>query len=128
MSITQFQVPNACWRSWILLGLLGLTLLSSSSSWANNLPTTIERVKPSVVGIGTYQETRQPRAQIRGTGFAVADGRHVITNFHVVPDKLNRERKEFLAAFVPAGGSQAQARGATMIAQDEAHDLALLRI
>ncbi len=110
---------------WLVLGLL---LVSSWGVWANNLPTTIERVKPSIVGIGTYQETRQPRAQIRGTGFVVADGRHVITNHHVIPDKLNKERKEFLAAFVPAGGSQAQARGARVIAQDQAHDLALLRI
>jgi len=111
-----------------LLGGLLLLVMGASAVFANNLPATIERVKPSVVGIGTYQETRRPRAQIRGTGFAVADGRHLITNHHVVPDKLNKGRKEFLAAFVPAGGSEVQARGAKVIAQDEAHDLALLRI
>ena len=113
----------------ILASTLGLTLLLSTSGlWANDLPATIARVKPSVVGIGTFQETRQPRMQLRGTGFIVADGRHLITNHHVLPERLNEERREFLAAFVPKGGSQAQARPARLVAQDEARDLALLRI
>ncbi|MBK1704664.1 serine protease [Halochromatium glycolicum] len=95
---------------------------------AADLPSTIEQVKPSVVGIGTYQETRQPRAQVRGTGFVVADGRHVITNHHVLPDQLNKERREFLAVLIPAEGPKAQVRPARPVAKDEAHDLALLRV
>ena len=41
------------------------------------LAQTIERNKPSVVGIGTFLKTRSPSAQFVGTGFAVADGRFV---------------------------------------------------
>lgn len=48
----------------------------------------IAAVKPSVVAIGTYAENRSPRARMIGTGFAVADGRHVVTNAHVVDVKL----------------------------------------
>ncbi|NBC49786.1 MAG: trypsin-like serine protease [Gammaproteobacteria bacterium] len=99
-----------------------------SAPHAGDLPSTIAQVKPSIVGIGTYQETRQPRAQVRGTGFVVADGRHVITNHHVLPDQLNEERREFLVVLIPAEGSKAQVRPARPVAKDEAHDLALLRV
>ncbi|MFP4075716.1 MAG: serine protease [Halochromatium sp.] len=145
MGITMFQVGKSRWEKGLLtrllparltgrlaalpLRLLGMALLlGTSGPWASELPATIERITPSVVGIGTYQETRQPRMQLRGTGFVVADGRHLLTNSHVLPDRLNEERREFLAAFVPKGGSQAQARPARLVAQDEARDLALLRI
>lgn len=95
---------------------------------ASDLPSTIEQVKPSVVGIGTYQETRQPRALVRGTGFVVGDGRHVITNHHVLPEQLSAKRREFLAVLVPAGGSNAQVRPARPVAKDQSHDVALLRV
>lgn len=42
------------------------------------LPDAIERVKPSIVGVGTVQHTRRPPSEFRGTGFVVGDGRHVI--------------------------------------------------
>ena len=35
---------------------------------------TIARVKASVVGVGTFERTRAPPFQFRGTGFAVGDG------------------------------------------------------
>ena len=63
------------------------------------LPDTIERVKPAIVGIGTVQKTRRPPGVLGGTGFVVADGNHVITNAHVIPEKLNTRYHEFLAVF-----------------------------
>lgn len=96
---------------------------------ANELADTIEQVKRSVVGVGTWQEIRSPRAKLLGTGFVVGDGRHVVTNDHVVPGILDSERNEFIAV-VLAGpdGRQAEVRRAERVALDAGHDLALLRI
>jgi serine protease Do len=92
-----------------------------------DLPDTLERIKPGIVAVGTLQATRQPPAVLLGTGFVVADGRHVITNAHVLPARLDAERQESLAVF-SGSGAQGTARRATRILVDEEHDLALLRI
>jgi len=114
------------WASVLIVGVcLGLM---SVSAWATELPETIERVKPSVVGVGTYMQTRQPRSQLQGTGFVVGDGLHVITNDHVLPNVLDADRLEFLAVFVPGDGRQVQVRRARAVASDPARDLTLLRI
>ena len=94
---------------------------------AEGLPQTIEIVRPSIVAIGTILHTRAPPANFLGTGFAVGDGLHIITNAHVVPQNLNTEKKESLAVFVGRGAS-AKARSATIVEVDVEHDLALLKI
>jgi S1-C subfamily serine protease len=62
-----------------------------------------------------------------GTGFVVGDGRHVITNSHVVPKEINTAKLEYLAVFTGRGISP-EARQAVVAVTDEAHDLAILRI
>jgi S1-C subfamily serine protease len=91
------------------------------------LSDTIERVKPSILGIGTHQPTRNPAFRFKGTGFAVGDGRCVITNLHVLPAELSAEKKETLAVAV-GRGTQLQLRDAVVLAKDERHDLVLLKI
>ncbi|MCB1693811.1 MAG: trypsin-like peptidase domain-containing protein, partial [Pseudomonadales bacterium] len=59
-------------------------------------------------------------------GFVVADGRLVATNFHVVDQELDRARKEHLVVFI-GSGQQVEYRTCEIAAQDEHHDLALLR-
>lgn len=94
---------------------------------AQNLPDTIERIKPAIVGIGTFQRTRRPPSVFRGTGFAVADGLHVITNSHVLPERVDNDKKEIVAVF--AGKANAiDMREATKIAEDRDHDIAILKI
>jgi len=108
--------------------LFGIALgFAAGGAWADNLPQTIEKIKPSIVGVGTFEQTRRPPAAFRGTGFVVADGRHVITNAHVLPALLDNEAKEILGVFV-GQGEAAQFRSAKPVAVDEEHDLALLEI
>ena len=110
--------------------VFGAALLLVMPSWqsaAGSLSETITRVKPGVVGVGTYQVTRRPPSVIRGTGFVVADGLHIMTNAHVIPDDLNEERRETLSIFVAAGGG-VHRRVAKLIASDVVHDVALLEI
>jgi serine protease Do len=94
---------------------------------AGDLSQTIDLVRPSIVAVGTLLHTRAPPANFLGTGFAVGDGLHIITNAHVVPQNLNTEKKESLAIFVGRGAS-AKARSATIVEVDVEHDLALLKI
>jgi S1-C subfamily serine protease len=93
---------------------------------------TIERVKRSVVAVGTFERSRSPQFQFLGTGFAVADGTMIVTNAHVVPRLLDPEKRESLAIMIPLPDkddpNQAQVRDATQVATDPDSDLALLRI
>ncbi|QSA95517.1 serine protease [Methylococcus sp. EFPC2] len=110
-------------RSW--LGVLGLVWALGGS--ADELPDTVARSKPSVVGVGTFQKTRSPPVNFAGTGFAVGDGQHVLTNAHVLPKTLDAARFESIAVFVREGGEE-KIRLATHVASDEVHDIALLKI
>src|ERR1700704_3088497 len=92
------------------------------------MPETIERVKPSIVAIGSYQKTRTPAFAYRGTGFVVADGTLIATNAHVLPDNLSTENRETLAIAVFGQAAEPQLREAKAVGVDKTHDLALLRV
>ena len=94
---------------------------------ANSLADTIEKVKPAVVAVGTFQKTRRPPTVFRGSGFVTADGLHVITNAHVLPDKIDTEKKELIAVFA-GNTSQTEIREAVKIGEDRTYDLAVLKI
>jgi len=91
-----------------------------------DLPATIDQVKPSIVGVGTVQKTRRPPYKIVGTGFVVADGNHVITNAHVIPEEINTARLEYLSIFT-GKDKKMNVRQAVQVKVDEVHDLALLK-
>ena len=93
------------------------------------LPEAVQRVKPSVVAVGTFQKTRSPPFVFRGTGFAVDDGTLVATNAHVVSQELKTENGETLMVLVQAVGARdPEARIAKVVALDKERDLALLRV
>ncbi|EAR21131.1 S1 family peptidase [Nitrococcus mobilis] len=104
-----------------------VVLLGGGVNTHAELADTIERVKTAVVGVGTYESTRRPPAQFRGTGFAVDNGRRIITNAHVLPKSVNSARREYLAVF-QRRGDRLEARKAQRIGLDRVHDLAVLEI
>jgi len=85
----------------------------------------VDKVKASIVAVGTVQPARRPPAKFQATGFVVGQGRQVITNAHALPDFLDTPNKEILAVFI-GQGQQLESRPAKKIATDVAHDLALL--
>ncbi|HEY3151165.1 MAG TPA: serine protease [Candidatus Binatia bacterium] len=109
------------------MGLFFLSTLGIFAADTAALPDVIEKIKPAVVAVGAFQKTRRPPSIFRGTGFVIADGLHVVTNAHVVPEKVDTERKEVVAVFV-GKASLIEVREATKVAEDRDHDLALLRI
>jgi S1-C subfamily serine protease len=111
------------------LRLLGCGLLCCllTSAIAADLPATIASVKPSVVGVGSFQKTRTPAVRFNGTGFVVGDGRSVLTNAHVLPPVAEGNALETLGIVI-ARGEQFEFRAATVAGIDREHDLAHLRI
>ncbi len=109
------------------LGLFSCGVYAANGLESTQLPTTVERIKSSIVAIGTSLPTRRPPNRFVGTGFVVGDGTYVLTNAHVVPRNISSEQKEILVVF--AGEvSGAGARTATLVADDPAHDISLLKI
>jgi len=114
-------------QCWFLKGFLffSAVALPALNCFAD-LPATIDRIKPAIVGVGTLQKTRRPPARIVGTGFVVADGQHVITNAHVLPEKIDTDRLEYLAVFT-GKDKKMSVRQAVRVKIDKKHDLALLK-
>ena len=99
---------------------------------AASLPDVIDKIRPSIVGVGTAYPPRQPNRKgdpvaYRGTGFVVGNGRQVITNAHVIPEKLDVDHNQSLAIFA-GRGAKAKGHSARLIRMDKEHDLALLEI
>ncbi len=104
-----------------------LVLVSSVEAGESALPDILAHIKPSIVAVGTYLPTRNPRAVFLGTGFAVADGRTVVTNAHVTARSLDIEHLERLAVFYRQDLKEHMLL-ADLVATDEQHDLALLSL
>lgn len=110
----------------VIYGIFIYVLIIFPSA-AHDLVEVVKEVKPSVVGIGIYTPLGQPRNSLHGSGFAVAGGRYVITNHHVIAKELDANRQQELVVFVGAGKT-ANVRKATLIGSSEYHDLALLKV
>jgi serine protease Do len=123
ISIQFLNILPAC------LILLGFTVLSFSENiYAEpSLADAISKIKPGIVAVGTYMPKRNPRAIFLATGFAVGDGSLIVTNAHVIPDKLDIEHMEEVAVFYRKDNVD-KAIIANEVAIDKEHDLAVLKI
>ena len=115
----------------ITLAYYFLAIFIGSSMTANCLasdfPTLVKTLKPSIVAIGTFQKTRSPAVNFSGTGFVVGDGLTIITNAHVV-NGLSLLANDEIIGILTAKGESTEFRSAVVIAVDEEHDLARLKI
>lgn len=114
----------------LLVSAFMLAAILTSKSLAAEFPTladTIEKVKPSIVAVGTFQKTRRPPAVFRGTGFVIGKGQHVVTNAHVLPEKVDADKREYIAIFTGKGQTP-DIREATKVAEDLDYDVAVLKI
>jgi S1-C subfamily serine protease len=114
------------------LGFLAFVLLFLTGPVRADLPSTIIRVKPSVVILGTYKSTNSPRFALRGTGFIVGDGslsssNLVVTNAHVLPQVTEEDAMSALVIQLRGSQNEFQMRPVVVLEVDKVHDLALLR-
>jgi S1-C subfamily serine protease len=109
-----------------LAALITTTLLPALAH--ADAPAIIKKAKQSVVAVGTFQATRNPRFQFLGTGFVVGRGNLIATNAHVIPISLDRENRETLAVAVTRNGAEPELRLAELVDSERQHDLAVIRI
>jgi S1-C subfamily serine protease len=114
-----------------LAALLAAVTLAAGTlpgqSMATDLRPIVPVIKRSVVGVGTFERTRSPSTVFTGTGFIVGDGLDVITNAHVVPTAPTDGKMEQLGIVLP-DGEGVRFRPAELVARDNEHDLAHLRL
>lgn len=117
-----------CWRALRLVGI-GLVVWSAGTAAYSQAPLVelVQRIKPSIVIVGTYKSTNSPRFGLRGTGFVVGDGTLAVTNAHVLPPPADDSTGGEVVVQVRRGASELQMRRATVLEVDRLHDLALLR-
>ena len=110
-----------------LRAVLALLALVLSFPALADVADTLPSVKPGVVGVGTFNPSGSPRANLQGTGFAVLDGRYVVSCAHIFAKTLDSEKNETYAVFI-GRDRQMLVRPARLIATDRTRDLALLKI
>jgi len=115
------QLASKLRTSWALI-----LIVAAQPAFAD-VANTLQFVKPGVVGVGTFNPTASPRANLRGTGFAVLDGHYVVSCAHIFTKPLDSEKKETHAVFI-GRDRQMTVRQAKLIATDKSRDLALLKI
>jgi S1-C subfamily serine protease len=119
------------WEVWKLvktgLMLFYYCFVMATTVQAESLPVTVKKIKPSIVGVGTFMPARSPRGVFLGTGFVVGNGQLVVTNAHVVTKLLDYERMEQWAIFI-SNGNNPKAAIVERIALDEEHDIAILKL
>lgn len=115
-------------KRFFLMALIVRGFFSVNPLWGGELSHTIESIKPSIVGIATFQKTRSPPLNFMGTGFVVGNGSLVMTNAHVVPEAVSSNTMESLVVIVARSGKEPELRSTVQVASDKEHDLALLRI
>ena len=113
-----------CFMQNIRLIILLFTFNSLPIS-AENFTDVVEEVTSSVVAIGLYTPLENNGNQILGTGFVVADGKHAITNYHVVSKILDPLMVQHFVV-ITGYGQNIKAYKAKLIEKDPLHDLALL--
>ena len=106
-----------------LVILVSLVLPSTGNA---DFPDTIEKVKPSVVAIGTYRKTQSPQFAFRGTGFVIGDGNMAATNAHVLPENTAADGPE-LVVLIRTSHGEHTVRRARVTARANERDLAILR-
>ncbi|MDF0678759.1 MAG: hypothetical protein P0107_06960 [Nitrosomonas sp.] len=104
------------------LFIVCLVLLYSPFCQAD-LVKTVERIKPAIIGIGSFQKLHSPPVNFLGTGFVVKDGLHAITNAHVISDLSSNTSKGSLIIMTGKGEKpELKCHDHTL---DKEHDLAL---
>lgn len=106
--------------------LLTALMLTAPHAQAG-LIESIEKIKPAVVAIGIYSPLASPRVKLVGTGFAVADGTQIVTNYHVISTALNVKKNE---SYVVLSGKADAVKIHPVLSTntDAAYDLAVLTI
>lgn len=115
-------------RRLLRTALIAVACLSApaTATRAADYVAAIAAIKPSIVGIATYADNRSPRLRVAGTGFAVGDGLHVVTNAHVIAPALKQNERWVVVR--PTGATGAEVRAVLRTTPRPERDIALLQV
>jgi S1-C subfamily serine protease len=111
-----------------LAGAMSAAPIVRAQSPSDPMVQAVAKVKSSIVIVGTYKATNNPRFTLRGTGFVVGDGNQIVTNAHVLPPASDDPAPPDLVIQIKRSATEFQMRPATVLDVDRSHDLALLRV
>lgn len=111
----------------LLHGLFLAILVMLSNATKAEFVDIVEKIKPSVVGIGIHTPTSRPQNILNGTGFVIGNGQYVVTNAHVLPKELDEKLLQKMAVFV-GSGKEAIVRQAEIVVTSSEYDLAILKL
>lgn len=114
-------VPASIYRAalWLVVLLPATVVAQERGSRASDV---FKRFAPYVEKIQVVEQGSGAKATI-GSGFYVSDSGHIVTNYHVIANLINRPDR-YRAELVAADGST---RPAKVLAIDVIHDLAVLQ-
>ena len=92
-----------------------------------DLADTVEKIKPSVVGIGVHTPSGRQKNSLNGSGFVIGNGQYVVTNYHVLHKELDSNLLQKMVIFT-GSGKNAKVRMADVVASSGLHDIAILKI
>lgn len=106
----------------------------NTSAQVIDLADVVARTSPAVVGIMRFNHNRTVPSSLVGTGFIIHDGRHIITNAHVLRAHASsgKTKTSFFALTRDASAGDTIGAGRTkrhrlqLVDTAEAYDLALL--
>lgn len=121
-SVNSVSKYRTTWQRLIFFGLMGL-------AWGceADVAEMLVAIKPGVVGVGSFHPTRSPRIGLTGTGFAVGDGKHIVSCAHIFTRELDSEKNETWVVLT-GRDRQVAMRKVSIVARDKRHDLILLKI
>lgn len=104
-----------------------LLILAYGTQAQTPLSDSISKIKPSIVAIGVHDPLGSPRVRLTGTGFVVADGKKIVTNYHVIAPVLSEVRNERYVV-LSGTGADIQMHSIKQTKTAPAYDLAVLSI
>ena len=112
---------------WIKIFIVSVLLVLNSSAAASSFPELIQKLERSVVGIGTYSPIDGNLATLEGSGFVIGEGKHVVTNYHVVSRELEVDKVQYRVVYSGRGKS-AKIHKVKLLDFDPIFDLAILQL
>jgi S1-C subfamily serine protease len=98
-----------------------------NSVQSQTLPKLITQAKPSVVALAIYNPTAAPRLKLIGSGFVVAPGNLIVTNYHVVSSPLDDSKNERYVV-LSGSGNNPVIHPIVSKKHSQVHDLAVLTV
>ncbi|WP_162532456.1 S1C family serine protease [Candidatus Scalindua japonica] len=92
-----------------------------------HLVETINRIKPSIIAVGTYHPLSRPAVKFYGTGFVISRNGFAITAEHVISAIARNGEMGNLYAFFPDTGNSIKV-SAKLISKNIKYDLSIIKL